>query len=101
MDAESEKRLAELYDQLIYQGLQPIASSKEGSQKSTKRGPVTYSDDEKLRAIRDWENLDSHSQKLKAWLGYKFGSENGFPKVAVSTFYEWRRKLKDKGLLDP
>jgi hypothetical protein len=92
--------LSEIYDQLIYQGLSPIKATIEISQRSTKRGPVTPTDDEKLKALRDWDNKKGHDQFLEEFLEKRFGTENGVLKVAPSTFQGWRQQLRKKGLLD-
>jgi hypothetical protein len=98
-DEEIIKRI-EGFNDALNQGLPPIETNNEGLQKSTKRGPVTYSDDEKLNAIRDWDNIDWHRQTLREWLGDRYGSEGGIPNVATSTFQGWRQQLRKKGLLD-
>ena len=98
-DEEIIKRL-DGFNDALQQGLPPIEANNEGLQRSTKRGPVTYSDDDKLKAIRDWNNIDWHRQTLKEWLGDRFGSEGGIPNVATSTFQGWRQQLRKKGLLD-
>jgi hypothetical protein len=101
-DSEVEvlSRKIKEYYKLLAQGLPSIETIMEGIPKSTKRGRVTISDDKKLNAIRDWENLEGHSISLKYWLINRFGYEGSQPLVAVSTFHGWRRQLKDKGLLD-
>lgn len=67
--------------------------------KSSKKGPVTYSDDVKLAALKQWDNLPSHTISLQDWLSDKFGlDENNTPNVLEPTFHSWRRKLKNKGL---
>jgi hypothetical protein len=100
-DAKVEviKRLGDLYYQFIFQGLPPIDATEDVSQKSTKRGPVTPTDDEKLKALRDWGKKKGHDQLLEEFLENRFGTENGVLKVAPSTFHGWRRKFIIKGLL--
>ena len=90
------KKIDEYYN-LLAQGLHPIEAINEAPQRSTKRGPVTPTDDEKLKALRDWDNRKGHDQYLDEFLEKRFGTENGVLKVAPSTFHGWRRKLKRKG----
>ena len=99
-EAEKLNRKIDEYYILLAQGLPRIEATNEGSQRSIKRGPVTYSDVEKLKAIRDWDNIDWHTQTLEEWLKDRFDSEGGVPNVAVSTFHGWRRQLRKKDLLD-
>ena len=98
-DEETIKRI-DGFNNALHQGLQPVKTINEGPQRSSKRGPVTYSDDEKLRAIRDWDNIDWHTKTLEEWLVARFDSEGGVPNVAVSTFHGWRRQLRKKDLLE-
>ena len=98
-DEETIKRI-DGFNNALHQGLQPVKTINEGPQRSSKRGPVTYSDDEKLRAIRDWDNIDWHTKTLEEWLVARLDSEGGVPNVAVSTFHGWRRQLRKKDLLE-
>ena len=77
----------------------PELNTKPAPKRSSKRGPVTYPDDEKLKAIRDWDSSE-HTMTLEEFLGNRFGTTNYVPNVASSTFHCWRQQLKDKGLLD-
>jgi hypothetical protein len=100
LDDEEIIRRLDGFNSALLQGLPPIKAINEGPQRSSKRGPVTYSDDEKLKAIRDWHNKKGHDQLLEDFLEMRFGTEAGFLNVATSTFHGWRRQLRKKGLLD-
>lgn len=67
---------------------------------SSKRGPVTLADTEKLKVIKEWDSLEFHTMLLEEFLGQKFGTTNLLPNVMPQTFHSWRSQLKKKGLLD-
>jgi hypothetical protein len=95
-DDEIIRRL-DSFNDALQQGLPPIEAINVSLQRSTKRGPVTYSDDEKLKALREWRFKKGHDQSLEEFLENRFGTENGILKVAPSTFHGWRGKFKNKG----
>lgn len=64
-----------------------------------KRGPQRYSDQQKLEALKEWDELDKafSAISLEEFLIRKFGeNEDGSPLVAKSTFHGWRGTLKRK-----
>jgi hypothetical protein len=74
-------------------------NTSSATKSSSKRGPVTYSDNVKLKAIRYWDSSE-HTITLEEFLGQRFGTTNYRPDVKPSTFQGWRRQLRKKGLLD-
>jgi hypothetical protein len=76
-----------------------LSNTKSAPKRSSKRGPVTYSQDEKLKALKEWD-LGDHILTLHDWLELKFKDKYGIPNVAPSTFHNWRSQLRKKGLLD-
>lgn len=70
---------------------------KPEAKKISKKGPRKYSDEEKLKALKEWDDLDKSKYPINVqeWLVKKFGEESGIPNVAKSTFYGWK-KLKGK-----
>jgi hypothetical protein len=65
--------------------------------RKSKRGPHRYSDKDKLKALEDWAELDKNKYPvtLQEWLVERFGDDGGVPKVPKSTFYGWKKALKD------
>ena len=85
------------------ESLMPIDNAPEIlAGKISKKGPHKYSDEEKLKALRDWDKLDKskYPTNICDWLIERFGESGGVPNVHKSTFYGWKKPLKDKGLLD-
>ncbi len=72
--------------------------SDQETKKASKKGPHKYSNDEKLKALRDWENLDKAKFPINVqdWLIDRFGENGGQPNVPKSTFYGWKKPLKGK-----
>lgn len=66
----------------------------------SKRGPQRYSDQDKLKALRKWDELDKNltAIDLGEFLEKEFGADAGVLKVAESTFHGWRQKLRHKGI---
>jgi hypothetical protein len=62
----------------------------------SKRGPHRYSDADKLKALKDWGELDKaiYPINVQDWLIERFGEMGGVPNVAKSTFYGWKKLLK-------
>jgi len=102
------KDAIELQDKLLreenYKSAKQLPASANAlpSEKVSKKGPHKYSDAEKLNALRDWDKLDKTKFPINVrdWLIERFGEDGGFPNVPKSTFYGWKKPLKDKGLLD-
>lgn len=73
---------------------------KEGIEKivkNPKKGPRKYSDEEKLKALDDWDKLDKRKFPINVqdWLVERFGDVDGVPKVPKSTFYGWGKLRKE------
>jgi hypothetical protein len=66
----------------------------------SKRGPQRYSDQEKLKALKKWDELDKSvtAISLEEFLKEEFGTDGDYLRVPKSTFHSWRQKLRDKGL---
>ena len=71
---------------------------KELSVSKSKRGQSRYSNEEKLKALLDWDKIDSGVTTLSEFLDNKFGNTIGSLNVPESTFHGWRRRLKELGL---
>lgn len=63
----------------------------------SKRGPRTYSKQEKITAYLEWQELDRDNNpiKLEEWLENYFGCEaDGVLNVPNSTFYGWKKLVE-------
>lgn len=63
-----------------------------------KRGQSRYSDEEKLNALLEWDNIEKGTMLLEDFLDAKFGSQAGILNIATSTFHGWRSRLRAKRL---
>lgn len=65
----------------------------------SKKSRSQYSDEEKLRAVKEWLELEKSKNPITVidWLAKRFQDKNGIPNVAKSTFYSWKKYFEDRG----
>ena len=74
-----------------------LAAAGGMKQRKSKCGPRRWTKQEKIEALKAWGALDRDrfAITLEEWLEERFGATGGQLNVAVSTFYGWRKYLKN------
>jgi hypothetical protein len=75
----------------------PISINIDNNLKYSKQGQSRYSDDVKLKALKEWDNLKPGNLTLTEFLNSRFVNDNGIPGLPEQTFHGWRRTLREKG----
>ena len=90
----AKERLRKRVEAIPFDAPQSGAGNGQGEPSAkSKRGPRNYSKAEKVKAVKEWNDLDKDTNpiRLEEWLDAKFGNENGVLNVKQSTFYGWRK----------
>lgn len=94
---QAQKNLARMEEQLDKSYTSDAALSELLMPKKSKRGPRTRTKQEKIEAVKAWDNLDrdQFAITLDDWLDERFGNTGGKLNVPTSTFHGWRRYLNN------